>query len=78
MWVFPDKKSHNVWLEPEGIDSDVVYPNGITTGLPREVQREFIRTIPGLEEVRILQPAYIVSYDYINPLTVLKHTLETK
>ena len=78
LWVFPDKAFHNIWLEPEGIDSDVVYPNGISTGLPREAQVQFLKTIKGLEDVKVLEPAYIVSYDYINPTSVLKYTFETK
>ena len=78
MWSFPDKDSHVVWLEPEGIDSDIVYPNGISTGLPLQVQLDFVRSIKGLENATILQPAYVVAYDFIQPRTVLKHTLETR
>jgi tRNA uridine 5-carboxymethylaminomethyl modification enzyme len=69
--MFPEKESHNIWLEPEGLNSDVVYPNGISTGLPFEVQKMFIKTIKGLENVEITQPAYVVAYDYIDPKTVL-------
>ena len=54
LWMFPNKKQHNIWLEPEGIESDVVYPNGISTGLPREAQLKFLRTIKGLEEAEML------------------------
>jgi tRNA uridine 5-carboxymethylaminomethyl modification enzyme len=76
--VFPDKTEHNIWLEPEGLDSHVVYPNGISTGLPEDIQHEFIKTIPGLENAKIIQPAYCVGYDFVDPKIVLKHTLETK
>ena len=78
MWTFPDKQYHLIWLEPEGINSDVVYPNGISTGLPLQVQKDFVASIKGLEKAQILQPAYVVAYDFIQPKTVLKHTLETK
>lgn len=64
---FRDKLSHNIFLEPEGFDSDVVYPNGISTSLPADVQEAFIRTIPGLEQVEILQFGYAVEYDHIDP-----------
>lgn len=64
---FRDKDSHNIFLEPEGFDSDIVYPNGISTSLPADVQEAFIRTIPGLERVEILQPGYAVEYDHVDP-----------
>ena len=64
---FADKDGHNVFLEPEGLDDDTVYPNGISTSLPAEVQEDFIRTIRGLEQVRILQPGYAIEYDYVDP-----------
>jgi tRNA uridine 5-carboxymethylaminomethyl modification enzyme len=64
---FADKEGHNVFLEPEGLDDDTVYPNGISTSLPAEVQETFIRTIKGLEDVRILQPGYAIEYDYVDP-----------
>lgn len=64
---FADKDGHNVFLEPEGLDDDTVYPNGISTSLPAEVQEDFIHTIKGLEEVRILQPGYAIEYDYVDP-----------
>lgn len=74
---FADKKSHQIFLEPEGLDDHTVYPNGISTSLPEEVQDAFIRTIPGLENVVILQPGYAIEYDYIDPRE-LRVTLETR
>ncbi|WP_099867043.1 tRNA uridine-5-carboxymethylaminomethyl(34) synthesis enzyme MnmG [Pararhizobium haloflavum] len=64
---FADKESHQIFLEPEGLDDDTVYPNGVSTSLPEDVQDAFIRTIPGLEEVSILQPGYAIEYDHIDP-----------
>lgn len=64
---FADKTSHQIFLEPEGLDSDVIYPNGISTSLPSDVQEQFIRTIKGLENVEILEYAYAIEYDFINP-----------
>ena len=64
---FADKESHQIFLEPEGLDSDLVYPNGISTSLPAQVQEEFLRTIPGLERVKIAQYAYAIEYDYVDP-----------
>ncbi len=74
---FKDKISHQVFLEPEGLDSDLVYPNGISTSLPKEIQEKFIRTIPGLKNVKIQEYGYAVEYDYIDP-RCLKYTLESK
>ncbi len=74
---FPDKRTHHIFLEPEGMDTDWVYPNGISTSMPEEVQWEFVRSIRGLEKAEIVRPGYAVEYDYIPP-TQLKATLETK
>ncbi|THK38731.1 tRNA uridine-5-carboxymethylaminomethyl(34) synthesis enzyme MnmG [Ensifer sp. MPMI2T] len=64
---FGERDGHQIFLEPEGLDDDTVYPNGISTSLPEEVQDAFIRTIPGLEEVTILQPGYAIEYDHVDP-----------
>ncbi|MBN2759087.1 MAG: tRNA uridine-5-carboxymethylaminomethyl(34) synthesis enzyme MnmG [Rhodobacteraceae bacterium] len=64
---FADKDSHQVFLEPEGLDDDIVYPNGISTSLPAEVQEAYVRTIRGLERAEITQPGYAIEYDYIDP-----------
>ncbi|GHC51670.1 tRNA uridine-5-carboxymethylaminomethyl(34) synthesis enzyme MnmG [Neogemmobacter tilapiae] len=64
---FADKESHQVFLEPEGLDDDTVYPNGISSSLPIEVQESYVRSIHGLEQVKILQPAYAIEYDYFDP-----------
>lgn len=64
---FANHTSHNVFLEPEGIDSNIIYPNGISTSLPIEVQTELVRTIPGLAKVNILRPGYAIEYDFISP-----------
>jgi tRNA uridine 5-carboxymethylaminomethyl modification enzyme len=74
---FADKESHQVFLEPEGLDDDTVYPNGISTSLPEDVQEAFIRTLPGLAEVRILRPGYAIEYDHVDPRE-LDHTLSVK
>lgn len=72
---FADKTSHQIFLEPEGLTSDVVYPNGISTSLPVEVQDAYVRSIRGLEQVEILQPGYAIEYDYVDP-QVLSSDLE--
>ena len=64
---FADRTSHQIFLEPEGLHTDVIYPNGISTSLPADVQEEFIHTMEGLENVRILRPAYAIEYDYVDP-----------
>ncbi len=74
---FPDKERHQIFLEPEGVGTYEIYPNGISTSLPLDVQYEFVRTIRGLEEVEIMRPGYAVEYDFSDP-TQLKPTLETK
>jgi tRNA uridine 5-carboxymethylaminomethyl modification enzyme len=74
---FADKASHQVFLEPEGLDDHTVYPNGLSTSLPEEVQHDYIRTIPGLEEAVILQPGYAIEYDYFDP-RALRQTLESR
>jgi tRNA uridine 5-carboxymethylaminomethyl modification enzyme len=74
---FKDKSSHQIFLEPEGLDDDTVYPNGISTSLPEDVQEAFIRTMVGLENVRILRPGYAIEYDYVDPRE-LNHDLGVK
>jgi tRNA uridine 5-carboxymethylaminomethyl modification enzyme len=74
---FAEKESHQIFLEPEGIDDNVIYPNGISTSLPEDVQYTFIRTIPGLKNVRILQAGYAIEYDYISPIQLFP-TLMTR
>lgn len=74
---FGERDGHQIFLEPEGLDDDTVYPNGISTSLPEEVQDAFIRTIPGLEAVRILQPGYAIEYDHVDPRE-LTSALEAK
>ena len=72
---FEDKTSHQVFLEPESLQSDTVYPNGISTSLPEDVQHAYVRSIRGLENVEILQPGYAIEYDYVDPRD-LSQTLE--
>lgn len=74
---FADRTSHQIFLEPEGLNTDVVYPNGISTSLPADVQEEFIHTIKGLENVEILRPAYAIEYDFVDPQELNNH-LECK
>jgi tRNA uridine 5-carboxymethylaminomethyl modification enzyme len=74
---FADKPSHQVFVEPEGLNTREVYPNGISTSLPYEVQERFVRTIPGFENAHITQPGYAIEYDYFDPRD-LKPTLETR
>lgn len=74
---FPERDHHRIFLEPEGLDTCEVYPNGLSTSLPLEVQRAFLQTIPGLERAEILRPGYAIEYDYVVP-TQLGPTLEVK
>lgn len=74
---FYDKERHQIFLEPEGLDSDLIYPNGISTSLPLDVQIEFLRTIPGLENCQVTQAGYAIEYDFVDPRELLP-TLETK
>ena len=74
---FADKDSHQIFVEPEGLTTDIVYPNGISTSLPLEVQERFVRSIIGFEKRAITQPGYAIEYDYFDPRD-LKPTLETK
>jgi tRNA uridine 5-carboxymethylaminomethyl modification enzyme len=74
---FKERESHQIFLEPEGLDDDTVYPNGISTSLPEDVQHAFLRTIPGLEQTRVIRPGYAIEYDYVDPRE-LHPSLETK
>jgi len=74
---FPEKLSHQVFLEPEGLETAEVYPNGLPTSLPADVQLKFLRTIPALANVEIMRPGYAIEYDYVDPVQ-LKNSLETR
>lgn len=74
---FADRDSHQIFLEPEGLEEDTVYPNGLSTSLPADVQDAFLRSMPGLENVRIVRPGYAIEYDYVDPRE-LRPTLEVK
>ena len=74
---FPERETHHVILEPEGLDTDEIYASGLGNSLPMEVQVQLVRSVEGLEEAEIIRPAYAIEYDYVNPVQ-LKQTLETK
>lgn len=74
---FVDRDAHQIFLEPEGLDDPLVYPNGISTSLPADVQEQFVRSIPGLERVEIARPGYAVEYEFVDP-RVLNQTLEAR
>ena len=74
---FGDRDSHQIFLEPEGLNTDTVYPNGISTSLPLDVQKEFLKTISGLAHTKILQPGYAIEYDYVDPRE-LSSSLQTR
>jgi len=74
---FADRDSHQIFLEPEGLDDPTIYPNGLSTSLPAEVQEAFLKSMPGLADVRIIRPGYAIEYDYVDPRE-LKATLELR
>jgi len=74
---FADRDSHQIFLEPEGLDDNTIYPNGLSTSLPAEVQEAFLKSMPGLESVRIIRPGYAIEYDYVDPRE-LRPTLELR
>jgi tRNA uridine 5-carboxymethylaminomethyl modification enzyme len=74
---FGERESHQIFLEPEGLDDATVYPNGISTSLPEDVQRAFVATIPGLENARVIRPGYAIEYDFVDPRELIP-SLETK
>ena len=74
---FPDRDRHQIFVEPEGVNSEEMYLNGLSSSLPEDVQHAFIRTLPGLRHCEIMRPAYAVEYDYLNPMD-LYPSLESK
>jgi tRNA uridine 5-carboxymethylaminomethyl modification enzyme len=74
---FADRESHQIFLEPEGLDDETIYPNGLSTSLPADVQEQFLRSMPGLGNVAIIRPGYAIEYDYVDPRE-LRQTLEMK
>jgi len=74
---FPDRERHQIYLEPEGCNADEIYVNGFSMSLPEDVQRDLVRSLPGLEDARMIRPGYAIEYDFVQP-TELRSTLETK
>jgi tRNA uridine 5-carboxymethylaminomethyl modification enzyme len=77
MMKFPEREQHQIILEPEGLDTEEIYVSGTGNSLPYEVQIDLVRSVPGLEDARVMRPAYAIEYDFVYP-TQLKPTLETK